>query len=151
MAQLIFPKELAEKIFIDVKQKAPEEACGVLGGIIEEEKNTVVTVYVCRNVSNKPKVTYSIAPEDLAKAFIDIESRGLEILGFYHSHPFGLVKPSETDKTGVTWYNEYYVISNLKKEISAWKWNRNQRDFIEEEIVIVESSAFEEDNKIDKN
>ncbi|MFX1250301.1 MAG: M67 family metallopeptidase [Promethearchaeota archaeon] len=145
MTQLVFPKELVEKIFLDVKQKAPEEACGVLGGRIEEEKNFVLTVYVCRNVSTKPKVAYSIAPEDLAKAFTDIESRGLEILGFYHSHPFGLVKPSETDKSGVTWYNEFYVISNLKKEITAWKWDRNQRDFVEEEIVILESRIFEED------
>ncbi|MFX0066904.1 MAG: Mov34/MPN/PAD-1 family protein [Candidatus Hermodarchaeota archaeon] len=145
MAQLILPKELAEKIFIDVKQKAPEEACGVLGGRIEGEKSIVVTVYVCRNVSNKPKVTYSIAPEDLANAFTDIDSKGLEILGFYHSHPFGRVRPSETDKNGVTWHNEFYVISNLKKEITAWKWDKHQRDFIEGEIVIIESPVFEEE------
>ena len=36
-------------------------------------------------------------PEELVRAFYDLEARGLEMLANFHSHPSGPDTPSETD------------------------------------------------------
>ncbi|MFX0094589.1 MAG: Mov34/MPN/PAD-1 family protein [Candidatus Hodarchaeota archaeon] len=137
MPQLILSESLAEKIFTDVKHKAPEEACGVIGGEKEGEKYLVRAIYICRNEAENPYKEYFIAPEDLAKAFNDIETKNWEIIGFYHSHPLGEVKPSKTDYRQVTWYKKFYVITNLKKEIGAWLWDKEQDKFVEKKVIII--------------
>ena len=45
-----------------------------------------------------PRVRYQIAPEDLIRIQREAREAGLEILGYYHSHPDHPARPSETDR-----------------------------------------------------
>jgi proteasome lid subunit RPN8/RPN11 len=46
----------------------------------------------------RPRVRYSIAPEDLFTVQREARAAGAEILGYYHSHPDQPARPSETDR-----------------------------------------------------
>ncbi len=45
-----------------------------------------------------PMVRYEIAPEDLLRLQREARAAGLDIAGFYHSHPDHPARPSETDR-----------------------------------------------------
>jgi proteasome lid subunit RPN8/RPN11 len=45
-----------------------------------------------------PRVRYTIAPEDLVRVQREARADGLDIIGYYHSHPDHPARPSETDR-----------------------------------------------------
>ena len=53
---------------------------------------------VVNRETEKPRVRYAIAPEDLIRVDREARSRALEILGYFHSHPDHPARPSETDR-----------------------------------------------------
>ncbi len=71
----------------------PHEACGILVGDIDGGQKTVKDVVLVENkwdtfneresLANR----FLIAPEDIARADRDAGKRGLDIIGFFHSHP----------------------------------------------------------------
>ena len=77
----------------------------------------------CRNVDPEPRTRYTIDPQDLVAAVRLGEDRGLEVVGFYHSHPRGPVHPSKTDEARATWVGAAYVIRSVVPEsLGAWRW-----------------------------
>ena len=75
------------EIFEEAKKKYPIEACGILAGKKHDSEAFVEKVYHAKNILNS-KSAYRIDPADQMKAFQEAEIEGLEIIGFYHSHPF---------------------------------------------------------------
>jgi|Deesub1362B_J571_1020462.scaffolds.fasta_scaffold15387_2 proteasome lid subunit RPN8/RPN11 len=136
MTVLVLPRKLVEEILSDAKRRAPQEACGVIAGEVKGERKLALAVYPCRNVSRNPLVRYTIAPEDLVKALSDIEGRGMEVLGFYHSHPMGSVAPSGIDHAKASWDGASYVIVNLKGEVASWVWEEEAKRFRREKVVV---------------
>lgn len=110
----------------------PNEACGILAG----RENKVERVYSCKNVSETPSSHYAIAPEQLIEVFNDVEEHGLEILGFYHSHPAGPLSPSNIDHATATWHGHSYVILH-PGGAGSWIWDEEKGQFVEEEIRVV--------------
>lgn len=70
----------------------PEEACGMLGG----QGDTVKLVIPTTNIMHSP-VKFQIDPLEQLKAFQKFETKGLEMVGYFHSHPAGPDSPSQTD------------------------------------------------------
>ena len=75
-----------------VSSATPEEACGLIAGI----NRTSSRIYPVENELHSP-VRFRLHPQKQLDAFIDIESRGLDFLAIYHSHPKGPGFPSQTD------------------------------------------------------
>lgn len=125
-------KGVVDKLVDHALREAPKEACGVLGGV----ENRVTDVWACRNVSSFPETCYEIAPEDLLRALEEIKAKGLEVLGFYHSHPVGLSRPSGIDEKRATWPGYSYVIVSLSKPpaITSWKWIDGEGRFVKEKV-----------------
>jgi proteasome lid subunit RPN8/RPN11 len=90
---------LVEAILAHARRGYPDEVCGVLLGRGPEEARRVEAVIeVTNRETESPRVRYQIAPEDLIRIQRDARERGLEILGYYHSHPDHPARPSETDR-----------------------------------------------------
>jgi len=85
-----------EEMLEDVEQKDPNEACGLLAGSIIKRGYKVLSVIPTQNVLHSP-YRYQVEPEEQLKAFIQIEEKGWELLGTFHSHPDGPETPSQTD------------------------------------------------------
>jgi proteasome lid subunit RPN8/RPN11 len=89
----------------------PLEACGLLAGHAGDDK--VRVVYPCRNAAASARV-YTVEPLDHLRADRDAESRGMEIIGVYHSHTHTDAYPSPTDVTQAPDPTWRYVIVSLK-------------------------------------
>jgi proteasome lid subunit RPN8/RPN11 len=84
-------KHLSEMIS-HARDEAPREACGLLAG----RSGRVLRIYRIRNADRSP-TSYRFDRDQQFRAFKDIENRGLELLGIYHSHPSSSASPSDQD------------------------------------------------------
>jgi proteasome lid subunit RPN8/RPN11 len=100
----ITTSQLSE-IFAHVDAHKPNEACGLLGG----QGGRVEKVYLMANATPSP-VRYSMEPEKLIQTILEIEERGWELLGIFHSHPAGPPTPSATDIAEAYYPDSAYVI-----------------------------------------
>jgi proteasome lid subunit RPN8/RPN11 len=81
-------------MFAHARASAPEECCGLLGGVGESARSA----YGLRNVSARPEVAYEAEPVELFDAQLRMRARGEEIVAVYHSHPLSAdPAPSPTD------------------------------------------------------
>ncbi len=99
---------LMDQMLARARADAPLETCGVLGGLGER----ALAVYPIANALRSP-VRYRADPEGLLAAFLDIEARGWELVGIYHSHPAGPDAPSATDIAEAFYPDAVYVIISL--------------------------------------
>jgi proteasome lid subunit RPN8/RPN11 len=89
----------------------PKECCGVLLGKLVEGERLVSEIASCTNVAEgEQHDRYHIEPAEL----IDIQKRardaGLDIVGFFHSHPDHPAVASRTDLREALWFANSYLI-----------------------------------------
>ncbi len=84
-----------EALLAHARSGYPFEVCGVLLG---REGTVEKAQAVLNRETESPRVRYQIAPEDLLRIQRESRDAGLEIVGFYHSHPDHPARPSETDR-----------------------------------------------------
>ncbi|WP_181815652.1 Mov34/MPN/PAD-1 family protein [Alteripontixanthobacter maritimus] len=72
----------------------PRECCGLLLGPASEH---ITAIQPARNVAADPARHFEIDPQTLFEAIRAERDGGMEIVGYYHSHPNGLAEPSATD------------------------------------------------------
>ncbi|MBF9151951.1 M67 family metallopeptidase [Novosphingobium sp. 1Y9A] len=84
----------------------PHEACGLLLGT----GTTVELALPAANVAADPAHHFEIAPATLIAAHKTARSGGREIIGYYHSHPNGLARPSATDAASAAHDGKAWVI-----------------------------------------
>lgn len=127
-------------IIAHCNQEHPIEACGILAGIIRHVHGVltkkVVQTYPCENELNDA-TRYKISAKEQYRAFIDIEDRGFDLIGFYHSHPNGSSMPSTIDLEQANYFGYTYLIIALHPiQVTAWIFEAN-REFIQESLSIV--------------
>ena len=87
-------RALAAEMFAHAQACAPEECCGLLGGV----GRGAASLYPLTNVAREPSRTYEAAPGELFDAQRLMRERGETLLGIYHSHPRARdPEPSATD------------------------------------------------------
>jgi len=87
----------------------------VLAGTDAGEVRTVQAVIECSNErSDAPHNRYAIAPRELIAAQKQARDAGLEIVGFYHSHPDFPARWSATDLEEAHWLGCSYVIVSVE-------------------------------------
>ncbi len=92
----------------------PHESCGVLLGHVEEDVNRVVDAVRAENTrTDSAHNRYQIAPQELIQIQREARARGLDIVGFYHSHPDHPAQWSKTDLAEAHWFGCSYVITSV--------------------------------------
>ena len=76
----------------------PRECCGILLG----EGAAITAIAPAANVHDAPLTHFEIDPQALVDAHRQARSGGPQVLGYYHSHPNGLARPSVTDEAMAT-------------------------------------------------
>jgi proteasome lid subunit RPN8/RPN11 len=86
------------RIAAHAARTSPEEACGILVGRREGEAGAVLHAEPCRNIhEGDRRRRFLIDPERQLAVQREARQQGLEIVGFYHSHPEGAALPSAED------------------------------------------------------
>lgn len=80
-----------EELVSIAKDVLPNESCGLLLG----ENDAVAEILPMRNVDESP-LTFSIESTELVDAYNLAESKGLQVIAIFHSHP-AQPSPSSTD------------------------------------------------------
>src|SRR5438128_12560860 len=103
----------------------PNEACGALLGRDNDGDHDVVEFRGMRNtITDRPWDRYALDPLEQLRVQKDAELRGLEIIGFAHSHPDHPPVPSRVDGDHA-WSFYSYVVASVQKgslrEARSWR------------------------------
>ena len=111
MPLLQLRREHVDAMIAHARETAPEECCGLIGGVSETR---AVTLYRLRNVTPNRESAYEAAPEDLFAAQRKMRERGEDLVAIYHSHPRASdPSPSETDVRLAYYPSAKYLIVGL--------------------------------------
>jgi proteasome lid subunit RPN8/RPN11 len=117
----------------------PYECCGALIGSTQENGDVeVVDVRPLDNVTSEgPRRRFLVSAQDYAGSQSHARRAGLELLGFYHSHPDHPAEPSQYDLDHA-WPNFSYVIvavgAGRPGDVRSWRLRADRSSF-EEEMV----------------
>lgn len=118
---------LPRAVFLDLRLHAeeayPHECCGALLGLPVADGWRVESLARAVNAraGNAHAATdrYEIAPAQLVKIAREARRRGLEIAGFYHSHPDHAAQWSSIDLAEAHWLGCAYVITEAARGRAA--------------------------------
>ena len=102
------------------RKTAPLEACGLLGGRVQDGERSVEKIYFLTNIDNSPEHFSMDAGEQFA-AVKDMRQNGWTLIGNFHSHPATPARPSEEDKRLAFDAKASYLILSLAESIPVLK------------------------------
>jgi len=122
----------------------PHECCGILLGTADGDVRTVRATLRCNNTrTDSPENRYNIDPRELVRAQREAHERGLDIVGFYHSHPDHPARWSPTDFEEAHWIGCSYVITSVEQGRAAQTnsfaltgTKEEDKALVEEEILV---------------
>jgi proteasome lid subunit RPN8/RPN11 len=134
----------------------PSECCGVLLGKANGFEKEVTEVVPLKNLRHDPARAQELLPVDDPKWETDrnrflidpreqlrvekyARARGLEVLGYYHSHPDHPARPSQYDREYAwPWYS-YLILSveqGIANDLTCWVLAEDRSDFELEPVAI---------------
>lgn len=134
----------------------PNECCGVLLGKAEPGLgNDVREIVRAGNTrTDSAHNRYHIAPQELVKIQRQARGLGLDIVGFYHSHPDHPAQWSQTDFAEAHWLGCSYVITSVERGTAKITNSflltgtmEEDKEFHDEAIEILMASATVEEER----
>ncbi len=113
----------------------PEECCGVLLG----RAGSVTSIWPTPNVHPGPRSRrFAIDPRELLRVHKSARDAGIDVIGYYHSHPDGPARPSKTDLAAAVPAVSYLILavtSDGVTERRCWRLRGDAKGYVEEQIV----------------
>jgi proteasome lid subunit RPN8/RPN11 len=136
---LRLPGTLADEIRRQGEAAYPAECCGALVGRIEGEGKEVLSLVPAVNRRTDDPHRYLIAPDDLRRLDAEVRAAGLEIVGYYHSHPDHPAAPSGFDAAHAwPWYS--YVIVRIDRgrgaDLASWVLADDRPEMLPESLDV---------------
>ncbi len=135
---------LSEKLVVRIREHGaksyPDECCGALLGREANADREILDLLPLDNRnSESPRNRFVISSEDFRRAEGIAGERGLELVGWYHSHPDHPALPSEFDRANAwPWYS--YVILSVEQcrpgQLTSWRLGDDRARFSPERIEI---------------
>jgi len=117
---LTIPQPLYDQLRAHGEETYPHECCGILLGKSDADALTVHELLRAGNTrTDSAHNRYNIAPQELIAAQRQARKSGLDIVGFYHSHPDHPAQWSPTDFAEAHWFGCAYVITAIEKGHAA--------------------------------
>jgi proteasome lid subunit RPN8/RPN11 len=120
MSTLIVTRAVYDAMRAHGEETYPHECCGALLGIPEANGWRVTESIRAGNTrTDSAHNRYNIAPVELVRIQRSARDKGLEIAGFYHSHPDHPAQWSPTDFAEAHWIGCSYVITAVAEGKAA--------------------------------
>jgi proteasome lid subunit RPN8/RPN11 len=135
---LLLTRREDERIRAHLCRAYPDEGCGVLLGRDGDGGREVVGIMPLENRLEESRHNrYVIAPQQFLTADRVAREAGLDVIGFFHSHPDHPPRPSAFDLKHAWPYYSYLIVSVVRGEaVEARSWRlTDDRSKFEEETV----------------
>jgi proteasome lid subunit RPN8/RPN11 len=127
------PAHVAGAIVAHARRERPRECCGLLLGRGDE----IAEAVPAENLSADPN-RFLLDPERHIDVRRDARRRGLDVVGFYHSHPHSPAEPSPTDEAEAGGDGALHLIVSLQADVPSMRvFAAGGRGFDEVPIVRV--------------
>ena len=131
-------------IYTHAKETYPRECFGFLLGAFADD-GWVLQIVSGKNLATERNDRFEMDPRDFIQVERDAEEAGLEIIGFYHSHPDWPPIPSQTD-IDFAWEGMFYLIVSVHKgrpfNTNIWQLTEEEpRRFQQATLEIVDQKA----------
>ncbi|MDR3207161.1 MAG: M67 family metallopeptidase [Oscillospiraceae bacterium] len=133
---------LAREIRAQGEAAYPNECCGALLGLWDPEGVREATgIFPIPNAreSGEQYHRFVITPEDFLRAEKAARAEGLEVLGFYHSHPDHPAAPSDYDREHALPVYAYVITAvadGRAEAMTSWRLSPDRARFDPEDILI---------------
>jgi proteasome lid subunit RPN8/RPN11 len=149
---------LAEKIRAHGAETYPHECCGALlgrdstavvannrdEGSLTAAREILGLFALVNRRDDSPRNRFSVNAEDVLAAEKAAREQGLEVVGWYHSHPDHPARPSEYDRDHAwPWYS-YIIVSvhnGAPQDMTSWRLSDDRVEFSHEGIEIRHRAA----------
>jgi proteasome lid subunit RPN8/RPN11 len=113
---LTISQQLYNELRTHGEETYPHECCGIMLGKSTDDALHIHQLIRAGNTrTDSAHNRYNIAPQELIRAQREARQQGLDIVGFYHSHPDHPAQYSPTDFAEAHWFNCAYVITAIAK------------------------------------
>jgi len=139
---MILSDEAKGIILEQTRRIYPNECCGaLLGADIEAGERVIALALPIENTfaDGEQYHRFQITADDILKAEETARKRGLDVLGFYHSHPDHPAVPSAYDRAQALPFYSYLIISveqGKPRELLAWRLKTDRSAFEKEEFSL---------------
>lgn len=151
--QLRISQELAERIGQHGAETFPHECCGALlgrdsafaeSGEAGASRDVLELFPLVNRRDDSPRNRFAVTAEDVLEAEKAARKQGLDVVGWYHSHPDHPARPSQFDREHAwPWYS-YVIVSVMSgkpADMTSWRLNDDRRDYTPERIEISNRAA----------
>lgn len=128
----------------------PHECCGALLGRDADaargnaQREVLDLLPLANHRNDSPRNRFEVTPDDVRLAEATAREKGLELLGWYHSHPDAPARPSEFDREHAwPWYS--YIIVSIQKgvprDFTSWRLQDDRAAYHAEKLDPLPASA----------
>jgi desampylase len=114
--QLFISRHHIEQLIEYAREAHPLECCGLLLG----DGEVLQAVQLTANRSPMPGTAFEIDPATLLSAQKLERAGGMQVIGYFHSHPNGLAEPSQTDAKMAVADGRYWLII-AENQVAGWR------------------------------
>lgn len=119
----------------------PNECCGALYG----RDGIVTATFALPNTTEEgPRRRFLVRPQDYREAERRAGELGVDLLGFYHSHPDHPARPSQYDLDHAWPFFSYIIVSvagGRPEEMTSWRLLDDRSAFAPEDLDVAEESS----------
>ena len=138
---LVLSKTIETEIRKAGEKAYPNECCGILFGIADGDDHIVKSLRPIENAreSGEQYHRFLITAEDMMQAELEARKLGLEIVGFYHSHPDHPAQPSDYDRDHALPFYSYIILrvaQGRPELMTSWQLRLSREAFDREELEI---------------
>ena len=133
-------QNIIDQISAHAERDYPHECGGMLIGHFAEGTKTVIETFPLEN-AREEEVRHNrvlILPKDVLRAERYAREKGLDVVGYYHSHPDDRAVPSQYDLDHALPVWSYIIASVIEgkvADIRSWEMENDRSKFNEEQII----------------
>ena len=137
--------KLSKQIETEIRQASadayPNECCGIMFGSEDGDDHVVKSLRPIVNAreSGEQYHRFLITAEEMMQAELEARRLGLEIVGFYHSHPDHPAKPSDYDRDHALPFYSYIILrvaEGRPELMTSWRLQISREAFDPEQYEI---------------
>src|SRR5690606_35956488 len=143
---VILSQTLQSQIFQHLQSTYPNEGGGFLLGSIKGENIRILETIQIDNVFAEEEQyhRYAMTPQDWMRLEDEADSRGLTLVGYYHSHPDSPAIPSAYDRDHAL-PNFVYIITSVQDakavDMKVWRLDPDRTQFHQGTLTIDKAGA----------